>query len=176
LQNLRVFWIFCRFFLKNGRGMEFAKPQQVAQKTSNGTLNPSTARLAVNKHLRIAIADDDAVNRHFLSHMLHYLGHDVVCVAHDGRELADYCLQFPPDLVITDVNMPRLDGISAAAEITQHNDIPIVLLSGSELPSVVEPLRHVSVLVRRAKPISRLDLEEVLREVIKLSESFATTT
>ena len=130
----------------------------------------------MNRNLRIAVADDDAVNRHFLYRMLRLAGHEVVCLARDGQELADYCREFPPDLVITDVNMPRLDGISAAAKITQQNDIPVVLLSGSELPAVIEPLRHVSVLLRRAKPISRVDLEQVVGDVINLSESFGITT
>ena len=134
-----------------------------------------SVRLAMNRNLRIAVADDDVVNRHFLYRMLRLAGHEVVCLAHDGRELADYCLEFPPDLIITDVNMPRLDGISAAAEITQQRDVPVVLLSGSELPDVIERLRHVSLLVRHAKPISRGELETVVRDVIKRSESLAPT-
>ena len=130
----------------------------------------------MNNRLRIAIADDDALNRDFLRRMLDRMGHDVVCSAEDGKELADCCLQLVPDLVISDVNMPRLDGISAAAEITRHHDVPVILLSGAELPPEIEPLRHVSVLATRTKPISRIDLESAVGEVIKRSESLATTT
>ena len=124
-------------------------------------------------HLHIAIADDDGVCREFLLRMLRRLGHEVVCVAEDGRQLADFCLQSPPDLVITDVNMPKLDGISADAEITWQHDIPIVLLSGSDLPTEIEALNHAQVLVRRVKPISRLDLEAVLAKVTALSDSLS---
>jgi len=130
----------------------------------------------MNRQLRIAIADDDAVNRDFLCRMLSALGHEVICAAQDGRQLADECHRLWPDLVITDVNMPRLDGISAAAEITREHDVPVILMSGNELPSEIEPLRHVHVVAKRTKPISGADLRAVVDETIKLSESMGATT
>jgi DNA-binding NarL/FixJ family response regulator len=117
-------------------------------------------------HLHIAIADDDGVCREFLFRMLRRMGHEVVCLAENGRQLADFCLKSPPDLVITDVRMPELDGISAAAEITWQHNVPIVLLSGSDLPKEIEPLNHVQVLVRRFKPISLFDLEAAIAEAL----------
>ena len=130
----------------------------------------------MNRQLRIAIADDDAVSRDFLCRILSALDHEVICAAKDGRQLADECHRLRPDLVITDVNMPRLDGISAAAEITREHDIPIILMSGNELPTEIESLRHVSVLMKCTKPISRADLRAVVDEIIKLSESLGATT
>jgi len=127
----------------------------------------------MDDHLHIAIADDDAVCREFLFFVLRRMGHDVVCVAENGRQLADYCLQSPPDLVITDVHMPELGGISAAAEITRQYDVPIVLLSGSDLPMRVELLHHAHVVARRVKPISRHDLEAVVAEVMTPSAAAA---
>ena len=138
--------------------------------------NTIAAGRAMNNHLRIAIADDDRVSRDFLLRMLLRMGHEVVCVAENGRQLADYCLQSPPDLVITDVHMPQLDGISAAAEITLQHDVPIVLFSGCDLPAEIEQLDHVHVLVRRVKPIARSDLEAVLAEVLTLSDTFAAAS
>lgn len=113
-------------------------------------------------HLRIAIADDDELCREFLFRVLSRMGHEVVGLAENGRQLADYCLQSPPDLVITDVQMPHLDGISAAAEITRLHDVPIVLLSGSDLPREIEQLHHARAVVHRVKPITRLDLEALI--------------
>jgi response regulator NasT len=130
----------------------------------------------MNDQLRIAIADDDCVNRDFLLCMLHRMGHEVVCMAENGRQLAEYCLQSPVDLVVTDVHMPELDGISAAAEISRERDVPIVLLSGSDLPVEIEQLDHVHVLVRRVKPITRCDLEAVVAEVMTRSDTFAAAS
>jgi response regulator NasT len=127
----------------------------------------------MNDYLRIAIADDDEVNREFLCRLLRRMGHEVVYVAENGRQLADHCLESPPELVITDVCMPKLDGISAAREITLKHDIPIVLLSGSDLPAEIEQLEHVTVLMRRMKPIAYRDLEAVLGKVMALSDMLA---
>jgi two-component system, response regulator PdtaR len=138
--------------------------------------NTFAAGCAMKDRLRIAIADDDEVSREFLHRMIRRLGHEVSCVAENGRQLADNCLQSPPDLVITDVHMPQLDGISAAAEITGQHDVPIVLLSGSDLPLEIEPLKHASVLKCRVKPISRSDLEALLAEVMTLAGAVAAAS
>jgi CheY-like chemotaxis protein len=127
-------------------------------------------------HLRIAIADDDGVGREFLFFVLSRMGHDVVGLAENGRQLADYCLQSPPDLVITDVQMPQLDGISAAAEITRLHDVPIVLLSGSDLPREIKQLDHARVVVRRVKPITRRDLEALIAEVLMMPDTVAAAS
>lgn len=124
-------------------------------------------------HFHIAIADDDSVCREFLACVLRRMGHEVVCRAENGQQLAEYCLQSPPDLVITDVQMPELDGIAAAAEIAWKHDVPIVLLSGSELPEEIDSLHHARMLVRRMKPVSRCDLEEVMAEVAEMTDAAA---
>jgi response regulator NasT len=123
----------------------------------------------MKEHLRVAIADDDGVCREFVAYVLRRLGHEIVCLAENGRELVAACLSEVPDLVITDVRMPDLDGIAAAAEITARQDIPIVLLSGSDLAPRIEPLAHARI-IRRAKPVSRLELEEALAEAVLLME------
>jgi response regulator NasT len=127
----------------------------------------------MKSHLHIAIADDDDVGRTFLSLVLSKMGHEVVILAENGQQLVDYCLQSPPDLVITDVQMPHVDGISAAAEITRLHDVPIVLLSGSELPRVIEQLDHARIVLRRCKPISRAKLGALIDEVMALCEVLA---
>jgi CheY-like chemotaxis protein len=138
--------------------------------------NAFAAGRAMKDHLRIAIADDDGVGREFLFLVLSRMGHEVVTTAENGRQLADYCLQSPPDLVITDVQMPQVDGISAAAEITRLHDVPIVLLSGSDLPREIEQLDHARVVMRRVKPISRSKLEALIAEVQTLSNAFAAVS
>jgi CheY-like chemotaxis protein len=95
----------------------------------------------MNNHLRIAIADDDSVSREFLLRMLLRLGHDVVCVAEDGRQLADYCLQSPPDLVIRTSCRSLTESRRRLKSLC--NICPIVLLSGCI--SLIEQPDHVQV-------------------------------
>jgi CheY-like chemotaxis protein len=79
--------------------------------------------------LRIVVADDEHDERRFLEMALTYLGHRVVAVAQDGRQLVEHCRQARPDLVITDVKMPHLSGLDAMAEINRDGEVPAVLVS-----------------------------------------------
>jgi two-component system, response regulator PdtaR len=117
--------------------------------------------------LRIAIADDERDIRDFLSRMLHLMGHQVTCVAENGRQLADACIASPPDLVITDVRMPVLDGIAAAAEILRHRAIPIIVLSARPVEGSIADLRSASAIVQMDKPINRADLQEAIEQVVR---------
>src|SRR5260221_8306371 len=65
----------------------------------------------MNQSLRIAVADDEADMRDYFQVLLPRLGHSVVAVAQNGRELVEKCRAAEPDLVITDIKMPEIDGI-----------------------------------------------------------------
>ena len=69
------------------------------------------------KPLRIVVADDEPRMQDYFRKVLPLLGHDVVGVATTGRELVEQCQALNPDLVITDVKMPDMDGIEAAGTI-----------------------------------------------------------
>ena len=79
--------------------------------------------------LRIAVADDEPDVRDYFRRILPRLGHQVVAVAQTGRELVEQCRATRPDLVITDIKMPDMDGIEAAVAIGRDGPVPIILLS-----------------------------------------------
>ena len=65
----------------------------------------------MSRALRIAVADDELDMRDFFERMLPRCGHKVVSVAENGRQLIEHCRELHPDLIITDIKMPDLDGI-----------------------------------------------------------------
>jgi two-component system, response regulator PdtaR len=75
--------------------------------------------------LRIAVADHQAARLQSLSEMLARLGHEVH-PAQQGRHLVELCRTVSPGVVITTVEMPDLDGISAAAEVCRSAPIPVI--------------------------------------------------
>src|SRR5262245_15889053 len=81
------------------------------------------------KTLRIAVADDDRDTRDYLVEAVARLGHELVAVAETGRQLADRCRTARPDLIITDVKMPDMDGIEATTAVNREHPIPTVLVS-----------------------------------------------
>src|SRR5438067_8576632 len=83
----------------------------------------------MNRALRIAVADDERDLRDFFREFLPPLGHTVVGTAATGAELVALCRAERPDLVITDIKMPDMDGIDAAAAVCREHPVPVILVS-----------------------------------------------
>jgi response regulator NasT len=110
------------------------------------------------QNLRIAVADDEPDMRDFLEKMLTRFGHRVVSVAETGRQLVEHCRQLAPDLVITDIKMPDMDGIEAASEICRQRATPIILVSAYHDPELIARAEADYVLAYLVKPIGAADL------------------
>jgi DNA-binding NarL/FixJ family response regulator len=83
--------------------------------------------------VRILIADDHALFRDGLRSLLQSHGHEVIGEARNGKQAIELALQLRPDLVLMDIQMPELDGVSATRELTaQMPDIKVVALTASE--------------------------------------------
>lgn len=112
--------------------------------------------------LRIAVADDEPDIRQYFRRLLPRLGYEVVGEAENGMELVELCRTTKPDLVITDVMMPEMTGIEAAAEISKTQSIPIIVLSSHERPAVdnnAEKVMRDCVVDYLRKPVSSSELQ-----------------
>ena len=112
--------------------------------------------------LRIAIADDEARMRDYLWSSLERLGHRVVAAAKTGQELVAECRDKHPQLVITDIKMPDLDGIEAAAEICQDEPVPVILVSAFHDADYIARASRNHILAYLIKPIKDTDLEPAI--------------
>lgn len=115
--------------------------------------------------LRICIADDEFDMRDYLARILPRLGHEVVAAAENGQKLIDDCRQFSPDLIITDVRMPELDGLSAVREIRRTQTTPVIIISAHQEPGGVPTIdgNHTLFLT---KPVNRENLQEAIEAVM----------
>jgi response regulator NasT len=124
------------------------------------------------RSLRIVIADDEADLRDYLQETLSVLGHEVVGIAATGRELVEQAHATQPDLVITDIKMPEIDGIDAAVEIFLHSPIPIILVSAYHDHELISRAGESHVLAYLVKPIGQQDLETAISIVMRRFEQF----
>src|SRR6478609_9352156 len=88
--------------------------------------------------LRIVVAEDEALIRLDLAEMLAELGYDVVGQASDGEQAVALVHEHRPDVVIMDVKMPVLDGISAAEQIGKERIAPVIMLTAFSQKELVE--------------------------------------
>jgi CheY-like chemotaxis protein len=119
----------------------------------------------MKRHLRIAVADDEPDMRDYFRMILPRLGHEVVCVAGNGRDLVEGCRRTRPDLVITDVRMPELDGIDAAAAILAERPVPVILVTAYHDNDLAARTAG-QVAAYLVKPIKQADLPPTIAQVM----------
>jgi response regulator NasT len=107
---------------------------------------------------RVLIAEDEALIRLDLREMLQEEGFDVVGEAADGEQAIALAQQLRPDLVICDVKMPKVDGIAAAAYITDARIAPVVMLTAFSQRDLVERARDAGAMAYLVKPFQKHDL------------------
>src|SRR3954470_8570707 len=90
--------------------------------------------------------------------MLAEEGYDVVGQAGDGQTAVDLAEQHRPDLVVLDVKMPKLDGISAAQRIAEQRIAPVVILTAFSQRELVDRARDAGAMAYLVKPFGKSDL------------------
>jgi response regulator NasT len=106
----------------------------------------------------VVIAEDEALIRLDLAEMLAEEGYDVVGQAGDGERAVELAEELRPDLVILDVKMPKLDGITAAQRIAGERIAAVVILTAFSQRELVERARDAGAMAYLVKPFTRSDL------------------
>jgi AmiR/NasT family two-component response regulator len=112
----------------------------------------------VSKSLSVVIAEDEALIRLDLKEMLEEEGYLVAGEVGDGASAVDLAQRLHPDLVIMDVKMPGLDGISAAEQIAAERLAPVVILTAFSQRDLVKRASDAGAMAYLIKPFTRADL------------------
>ncbi len=112
----------------------------------------------MSKTLSVVIAEDEALIRLDLKEMLEEEGYVVAGEVGDGASAVDLAQKLRPDLVIMDVKMPGLDGISAAEQISAQRLAPVVILTAFSQRDLVRRASDAGALAYLIKPFTKADL------------------
>ena len=107
---------------------------------------------------RVVVAEDEALIRLDLVEMLTEAGYEVVGQAADGEAALALAFELRPDLVILDVKMPIMDGITAAEQIVAARIAPVLMLTAFSQSELVERARDAGAMAYLVKPFSLPDL------------------
>lgn len=107
---------------------------------------------------RVVIAEDEALIRMDLAEMLAEQGYEVVGEAAEGQAAVDLAREHRPDLVMMDVQMPGVDGITAASQIAAERIAPVVMLTAFSQRELVERARDAGAMAYLVKPFTASDL------------------
>ena len=107
---------------------------------------------------RVLLAEDEALIRLDLKEMLEEEGFEVVGEVGDGESAVRLAHELRPDVVILDVKMPVLDGISAAEQVVAARLAPVVILTAFSQRDLVERAREAGAMAYLVKPFEKKDL------------------
>jgi two-component system, response regulator PdtaR len=122
--------------------------------------------------LCIAVADDERDMRQFFQELLTHLGHKVVVNAETGRQLIDGCRAASPDLIITDIKMPDMDGLEAAAAVNAERPLPVIAVSAHSEPEFLDRASAGPIMTYLIKPVKPAELQAAIRLAVARHEQF----
>lgn len=121
---------------------------------------------------RIIIAEDETVIRMDLKEELQRQGYLVVGDVGDGQSAVNLSRELRPDLVVMDVRMPEMDGITAAETLTREKVAPVVLLTAFSDDELIERARDAGVVTYLTKPFRSSDLKPAIEIALSRFQEF----
>lgn len=122
--------------------------------------------------MKILIVDDDAGIRMLLSKFLQKEGFEVL-LGEDGLEGVELAKKHQPDLILLDVVMPRMDGLTAARLIKFYkplSEVPIVFLTAKDADKEIELAQEVRAEVYITKPFDVRQVIQVVKDIFQSSK------
>lgn len=121
----------------------------------------------------ILICDDEPLAVERLSRLVSQLGHQVIATAQHGQQALEMVQQFEPDVVLLDIQMPEMDGLSCAQHLAHFNPTPAIVFCTAFDEHALQAIQSQAK-GYLLKPIAKDDLETVLESVTKLTQAQLT--
>lgn len=123
--------------------------------------------------IRVVIADDDVITRLDIREALEFQGYEVVGEAADGIDAVELCTSLKPDVVLLDVKMPVMDGLTAAKLITsKQDDIAVIMLTAYNDKQFVDKAGEFGALGYLVKPVDEKSLTPTIEIAVKRLKEF----
>ena len=119
---------------------------------------------------RVVVAEDESLIRLDIVEILRDNGFDVVGEAGDGETALRLAEQLRPDLVILDIKMPIMDGLTAAENIAGSRLAPVVILTAFSQRDLVERARAAGAMAYLVKPFNKSDLVPAIEMALSRHE------
>src|SRR6185437_10369107 len=115
---------------------------------------------------RVVIADDEKPVAVGLQNQLESLGYDVVSVVNDGQRAIEMCRRTLPDVAFLDIEMPGLDGLTAARQIAVDPGTPVIILTAHGHPNLIDQAIEDGVASYLLKPVTTSSLHAALQVAV----------
>jgi len=123
--------------------------------------------------IRVVVVEDESLIRMDVVATLQEAGYEVVGEGADGEEAIKLATELEPDLVVMDIKMPKLDGISAAEKIAELK-IPVVLLTAFSQSDLVARAAEAGAMAYVTKPFKPSDLLPAIQIALSRHEELVS--
>ena len=120
----------------------------------------------MNRQCKVLIADDERPVAVGLQGQLDALGYDVVALVDDGQRAIDVCRRTLPDVVLMDIEMPGMDGLSAARQIAADPGTPVIILTAHGHPNLIDQAIQGGVIQYLLKPVTSPALHAAIQTAV----------
>lgn len=127
-----------------------SKPPDLTRSTSDSG--------AEAEHPRVVVAEDEALIRLDLVELLEEHGYEIVGQASDGEEAVRLANELEPDLIVMDVKMPKMDGITAADKIAEDRICAVVMLTAFSQRDLIKRAKEAGAMAYVVKPFDASDV------------------
>lgn len=121
----------------------------------------------MGKALRIVLAEDDELVLRTMRRYVESLGHSVIAEVVTGEDLVEQVIQCRPDMVILDIRLRGMDGLTAAETFSRSHRVPVIVISACEDKPTIERASMCPVQAHLAKPLRQADLAVAIPVVLK---------
>lgn len=108
--------------------------------------------------MRIVVAEDETIIRLDIVETLTGQGYEVVGEADNGQRAIELVEELSPDVVLMDISMPIMDGLSATRSISEKSLVPVVILTAFSQRDLIEQATQAGAMSYIVKPFSETDL------------------
>jgi CheY-like chemotaxis protein len=163
--------LWCESRLEQGSTFRMRLPVNTPRNGGHLQQGPATtAAVSASEGLRVLVAEDDRVNRVFISHLLRRFGHEPTPVT-DGKEALEKLGEGAFDVVLMDVQMPNMNGVEATEAIRASHwaawrDLPIVAMTAYVGPEHEAEFAAAGMNATLTKPLDAADLQRVLAHAV----------
>ena len=131
--------------------------------------------METQKRIRALVVEDDFLVSQGVSRIIKEIGHDHIGTATDGEQAVEMTVALEPDVVIMDIEMPKMDGLEAARQIQARCPTPIVILTAHESRDLYDRASEAGVGVYLTKPTIPEELDRAITLVIARHEDLMTS-
>jgi AmiR/NasT family two-component response regulator len=122
--------------------------------------------MLMNRLCKVLVADDEKPVASGIQGQLESLGYDVVAVVDDGHRAIEVCRRTLPDVVLMDIEMPGLDGLSAARQIARDPGTPVIILTAHGHPNLIDQAIQDGVVHYLLKPVTSQSLHAAIQVAV----------